>query len=78
MIKVKFRRTVFLILLLSLICCKNAAAIPLDVDTREMVAGESTLRAELTEWCYRIYNGVLQRRLWSITQNMWLTDWENF
>lgn len=33
-------------------------------------------RAEETEWVYRIYNGYLQRRLWSLTRGIWLTDWE--
>ena len=33
-------------------------------------------RAEETIWYYRVYNGLLQRRLWSITYGYWLTDWE--
>lgn len=28
------------------------------------------------QWKYRYVNGRLQRRLWSITNNKWLTDWE--
>ncbi len=32
-------------------------------------------RAEQTEWYYRIYNGHLQKRLWSYTRGIWLTDW---
>ena len=31
---------------------------------------------EETQWYYRNYNGRLQRRLWSITEGVWLTDWE--
>lgn len=34
--------------------------------------------AEQTEWRYRKYNGQRQRRLWSITEGKWLTDWENY
>ncbi|MBQ8315567.1 MAG: hypothetical protein IJX95_07495 [Lachnospiraceae bacterium] len=30
-----------------------------------------------TEWVYRFHNGVYQKRLWSSTQNKWLTDWMN-
>ncbi|BAL00427.1 hypothetical protein OBV_32280 [Oscillibacter valericigenes Sjm18-20] len=32
-------------------------------------------RAEETEWHYRVFNGKTQMRLWSITENKWLTDW---
>ena len=31
--------------------------------------------AEQTVWYNRIYNGKLQKRLWSITWGEWLTDW---
>ena len=34
-------------------------------------------RGEITEWRYQVKNGVLQKRLWSITYNRWLTDWIN-
>lgn len=33
-------------------------------------------RAEETTWVIRRYNGLIQRRLWSITYGIWLTDWE--
>lgn len=33
-------------------------------------------QAEVTEWYYRVYNGYLQRRLWSVSYQCWLTDWE--
>lgn len=36
---------------------------------------EQILRAEQTKWYYRVYNGKLQKRLWSITEEKWLTDW---
>ena len=31
--------------------------------------------AEETSWYFRIKDGVLQRRLWSNTRGIWLTDW---
>lgn len=34
--------------------------------------------AEETIWYTRIYNGKLQRRLWSITNGCWLTEWMDF
>ena len=38
---------------------------------------ESTVepRAEETEWVYRVYNGNLEKRLWSNTYGVWRTDW---
>lgn len=35
-------------------------------------------QAEETVWCTRWYEGRRQRRLWSITNGCWLTDWEDF
>lgn len=34
------------------------------------------LRAEQTEWRYRVVDGKLQKRLWSLTYGKWLTEWE--
>ena len=44
------------------------------------VCGENTeieTKVERVEWRYRTYNGVRQKRLWSITYGRWLTDWIN-
>lgn len=32
-------------------------------------------RAEETIWYTRTYNGKPQKRLWSVTRRIWLTDW---
>ena len=32
-------------------------------------------QAEETEWYFRVYNGKVQKRLWSYTRGIWLTDW---
>ncbi len=32
-------------------------------------------RYEETAWQFRMNNGVLEKRLWSITYGRWLTDW---
>ena len=37
--------------------------------------GGVTPASEETIWYQRIYNGMLQKRLWSITYQKWLTDW---
>ena len=49
----------------------STAASPVSIQQEE---GNSTYAIE-TEWFYRYYNGVLQKRLWSLTDQKWLTDW---
>lgn len=36
---------------------------------------EVSPNAEEREWLFRLHNGKLQKRLWSITYRKWLTDW---
>jgi len=33
------------------------------------------MRAEETMWYFRVVDGIMQMRLWSITYRKWLTDW---
>ncbi len=40
-----------------------------------VVSQEITPRAERTKWYFRVYNGKRQKRLWSVTNERWLTDW---
>lgn len=37
--------------------------------------GEVAPCAEETTWYVRVYNGQPQKRLWSNTRGIWLTDW---
>jgi hypothetical protein len=46
-----------------------------EISAYEPVAGIQIQDAEETEWRYRVVNGALEKRLWSITQRIWLTDW---
>ncbi|MCR5461259.1 MAG: hypothetical protein K6F51_15450 [Acetatifactor sp.] len=32
-------------------------------------------RAEVFKWFYRNHNGMIQKRLWSLTYEYWVTDW---
>lgn len=34
-------------------------------------------QAEEFVWYFRTHNGIKQRRCWSITRGMWVTDWED-
>ncbi len=38
--------------------------------------GDIVVFAEQTEWYYRVVDGKVQRRLWSLTWGKWLTEWE--
>lgn len=45
-----------------------------EIEIIAIESGEST-RAEETTWYFRVHNGMLQKRLWSITYRYWKTDW---
>ena len=36
---------------------------------------DEVTRQEEFMWFYRVYNGKDQKRLWSITNGRWVTDW---
>lgn len=69
----------FVSLMLALILCLGVSvtafadcAVPSDDGADTSI---SVQRAEQTEWVFRIYNGNLEKRLWSNTYGKWLTDW---
>jgi hypothetical protein len=39
-------------------------------------SADNSVLAEETQWYYRVIDGRVQRRLWSISYNKWITDWE--
>jgi len=45
------------------------------VPTSQKSNVEAVTRTEQTEWRYRVYKGERQKRLWSITNECWLTEW---
>ena len=51
------------------------AAPDLPVGEEELSADADGTRAEQTVWFFRNNNGILEKRLWSITYRKWLTDW---
>lgn len=71
-----------LILALTSLLCLNLMAMPafaaeapenpVSAETNTEVVSPM---AEETEWVYRINDGVWQKRLWSLTYAVWLTDW---
>lgn len=73
----KFTSTIILTVIISFSNCifANAATpYPLPITTTTP-SNSISIMAEQTEWITRIYNGKLQKRLWSITYAKWLTDW---
>ena len=44
----------------------------------EMDSGEAqSVSGDVTEWYFRLWEGVFQQRLWSHTRGEWLTPWLN-
>lgn len=68
-----------LVLALVLCFCLSATAFADVIVTEPVVENlEETgvePRAEEVGWKYRVYNGNLEKRLWSYTYGKWLTDW---
>lgn len=67
-----------LTVLLSVSIPAFAECIPAPDDSDEeiiAVVSSDPNRAEETAWYFRVHQGMLQKRLWSITYRKWLTDW---
>ncbi len=75
----KMKKTVVaLLLVLSMVgSCVSALAAEAVTPILPAQAEDSGIapHAEETVWCTRVHNGILQKRLWSITNGRWLTDW---
>jgi len=41
----------------------------------QLEAEANVTRAEQTQWYHRYYQGRPEKRLWSITRGIWLTNW---
>lgn len=65
------------IMIMSMFAMPALAAEPIEHDIYASEQSLSTMQEE-TMWYFRVNNGVLQHRLWSITYGYWLTEWENF
>lgn len=46
-----------------------------EIIVEEAIGGSEPTRVEEFKWYYRTYNGVCQKRLWSLTYGYWVTDW---
>ena len=78
----RMKRLISLILALVICLSFSTLAIAECLEVAEEENGEELVipgeqsRWEETEWYYRITDdGLVQKRLWSITYRKWLTDW---
>lgn len=76
----KLRKTILALtlVLLTFSTCVVAGAAEVDVPVQPVqAAGDEGIspHVEETVWCTRVYNGRVQKRLWSLTNGCWLTDW---
>lgn len=75
----KMKKTVVaLLLVLSMVgSCVSALAAETVFPIQPAQAEDSGIspQAEETVWYTRVHDGMLQKRLWSITNERWLTDW---
>lgn len=75
----KIKRKLFVFVIAALLTMNVMTTVALAADSPSTTTDEIiiTPQAEETEWVFRYYNGVLQKRLWSNTYAKWLTDWIN-
>lgn len=73
----KARKKPLLFMIAALLTMNVIAASALAVDIPKTPTDDTvvTPMSEQTEWVYRYNNGVLEKRLWSNTYAVWLTDW---
>ena len=64
----------FVMLTMMLSVYASAAPVAAEEVDPSTQSSDST-RAEETTWVYRSYQGRVQKRLWSNTRGIWLTDW---
>lgn len=76
--KTKKKVIVFLLTLLTIGNCMSVLAAAETALPAQPIQAEDTgiaPHAEETVWYERYYEGRWQKRLWSITNGCWLTDW---
>lgn len=57
------------------ICVVSLLAVPVQAYAPSGDGNEAITYSDTVRWYYRMNNGVKEMRLWSITQQKWLTGW---
>ena len=63
------------VLLISVSLLSTTAFAASEVPTTTQSTSTVSPRVNDTVWVHRTYNGKDQKRLWSYTYQMWMTDW---
>lgn len=71
----KTRILTTIVALLCTVALFSAGAVPATASVPLSGEGDVSARYEEVRWYYRTNHGVEEMRLWSVTQQRWLTDW---
>ena len=73
----KLKRLLVSVMLVFVMCVSLLGTAASAAEYTQSVAAEEEVapRAEETVWYFRNNNGKVEKRLWSITEEKWLTDW---
>lgn len=70
-----WKKAIVSLLILASLCAPVSAMEPEVRQPEKISTGEVEPQWEQTRWYYRDLYGKRQKRLWSITEGKWLTDW---
>lgn len=77
-VKKKWAISLFFVILLFFAAPVMAAETVITESTNIVTEQEITPRTNMTRIYFRNYGGVIQFRVWSITNGKWMTEWANF
>lgn len=60
---------------LAVMCVATLMVAPAQAYAPSGAEDQAITYSDTVRWYYRMNNGVLEMRLWSITQGRWLTGW---
>lgn len=64
-----------LAIFIAVMCAVTLLVAPVQAYAPPSGEGQAVTYSDTVRWYYRNNNGVMEMRLWSITQQRWLTDW---
>lgn len=64
-----------LAIFIAVMCAVTLLVAPVQAYAPPSGEDQAVTYSDMVRWYYRNNNGVMEMRLWSITQQRWLTDW---
>lgn len=64
-----------LAIFIAVMCAVTLLVAPVQAYAPPSGEDQAVTYSDTVRWYYRNNNGVMEMRLWSITQQRWLTDW---